>query len=162
MAHFAKLDSNKKVIAIEVVDNANLLDGNGDEQESIGIQYLITHTGWSDWKQTSYNTRGGKYYEADNTTLGDQSKAFRKNYAALGMSYDVARDAFVSDAPAASWTLNETSCLWEPPVAEPTVREDESGNTYTLDWDDGNQRWLATIGSDEYQWDASNLQWVAL
>ena len=44
MAHFAKLDSNKKVIAVEVVDNSNLLDGNGDEQESIGIQYLITHT----------------------------------------------------------------------------------------------------------------------
>ena len=45
MAHFAKLDSSNKVIAVEVVDNVNLLDGNGDEQESIGIQYLITHVG---------------------------------------------------------------------------------------------------------------------
>ena len=52
--------------------------------------------------------------------------------------------------------------MWEPPVAEPTVLADDSGNVYTLDWDDTNQRWLATIGSNEYLWDSTNLQWVAL
>jgi hypothetical protein len=35
----------------------------------------------------SYNTRGGVHY-TDGQPSADQSKAFRKNYAGLGYTYD--------------------------------------------------------------------------
>ena len=40
MAHFAKLGLNNEVIGVHVVDNVNLLDADGNEQEQIGIDYL--------------------------------------------------------------------------------------------------------------------------
>ena len=52
MAHFAKLDENNIVLNIEVVDNANCLDENGNESEEVGRQYLENVHGWTKWKQT--------------------------------------------------------------------------------------------------------------
>ena len=43
----------------------------------------------------------------------------RKNYAGIGYSYDKQRDAFIPPKPFNSWILNETTCLWEPPILEP-------------------------------------------
>jgi hypothetical protein len=89
-----------------------------------------------EWIQTSYNTRGGVHYQADsNEPSADQSKALRKNYAGIGFTYDNARDAFIPPKPYASWTLNETSCLWESPVAYPT-----DGNMYR--WDEATTAWV--------------------
>ena len=42
MAHFAKLDENKTVIEVIVVNNQVLLDPNGIEREELGIAFLIT------------------------------------------------------------------------------------------------------------------------
>jgi len=42
MAHFAKLDENNKVIFIELIENAVLLDDAGVEQESKGLDFLRT------------------------------------------------------------------------------------------------------------------------
>lgn len=86
------------------------------------------------YKQTSYNTRGGVHYQGDGTPSADQTKAFRKNYAGLGYTYDALRDAFIPPKPYASWVLNETSCLWEAPVAYPT-----DGKRYV--WDELNTAW---------------------
>ncbi len=55
MAHFAKLDDSNVVLQIDVVNNSDTLDGNGDESESVGITFLTNLTGHSNWKQTSYN-----------------------------------------------------------------------------------------------------------
>jgi hypothetical protein len=85
------------------------------------------------WVQTSYNTRGGIHYDPNTgQPSADQSKAFRKNYAGIGYSYDKDRDAFIPPKPFPSWTLNETSCLWEAPVAMPT-----DGKMYSWDEDSG-------------------------
>jgi hypothetical protein len=77
----------------------------------------LAHDGWI-YKRTSYNTRGGVHY-TDGQASADQTKAFRKNYAGLGYTYDSERDAFIPPKPFASWILNEESCLWEAPVAMP-------------------------------------------
>ena len=82
------------------------------------------------WIQTSYNTRGGVHYEPDsNTPSSDQSKALRKNHAGIGYTYDETRDAFISPKPFPSWILDDTTCVWEPPISRPT-----DGKTYR--WDD--------------------------
>ena len=73
------------------------------------------------WIQTSYNTRGGVHYEPNsNTPSSDQSKALRKNYAGIGYTYDKTKDAFIPTQQFSSWTLNNTTCLWEPPISKPS------------------------------------------
>lgn len=121
MAHFAKLDKHNKVIFVTV--------GRDEDRE----EELTERTG-DVYKQTSYNTRGGVHYQGDGTPSADQTKAFRKNYAGLGYTYDALRDAFIPPKPYASWVLNEQSCLWEAPVAYPT-----DGKRYV--WDELNTKW---------------------
>ena len=124
MAHFAKLDENNVVIFVTVGRD----EDNGKEAE------LTARTG-DVYKQTSYNTRGGVHYQANGTPSADQSKAFRKNYAGLGYTYDAGRDAFIPPKPYTSWVLNETTCLWDAPVAYPT-----DGKRYT--WDEATTSWV--------------------
>ena len=124
MAHFAKLDSNNVVIFVTVGRD----EDNGKEAE------LTARTG-DVYKQTSYNTRGGVHYQADGSPSADQSKAYRKNYAGLGYTYDAGRDAFIPPKPFNSWVLNETTCLWNAPVSMPT-----DGKRYT--WDEATTSWV--------------------
>jgi len=86
------------------------------------------------WIQTSYNTRGGVHYSPE-TGEPDGGVALRKNYAGIGFTYDATRDAFYAPQPYPSWTLNETSCIWEPPVAYPTDGERYNWNEETQSWD---------------------------
>jgi hypothetical protein len=116
MAHFAKIGLNSKVLEVQVVANEVLHDSNGVEQEVNGIDFLTKLTGWSIWKQTSYNGN------------------MRKNYAGIGDTYDEDRDAFISPKPYPSWTLNETTCRWEAPVPLP-----EDGQNYV--WNESTQQW---------------------
>lgn len=60
--------------------------------------------------------------------------SIRKNYAGIGHTYDETRDAFIPPQPYPSWTLNEDTCLWEPPIAYP-----DDGNMYQ--WNETNQQW---------------------
>jgi hypothetical protein len=113
MASFAKIGLNNKVIEVQSVVNEVLHDSNGVEQESIGIDFLTKLTGWAIWKQTSYNTFGGVHLFG--------GTPFRKNHAGIGYTYDEDRDAFISPKPFNSWILNETTCLWESPIAKPTT-----------------------------------------
>jgi hypothetical protein len=126
MASFAKLGLNGKVIEVQSVNNEVLHDANGVEQENIGIDFLTQLTGWAIWKQTSYNTRSG--------THKNGGTPFRKNFAGVGYTYDEDRDAFIPKKPFASWTLNETTCLWEAPVVKP-----DDGQRYN--WNEQNQTW---------------------
>ena len=68
------------------------------------------------WVQTSY------------------SDSFRKNYAAIGFTYDKTRDAFYQPQPYPSFTLNETTCLWESPVAYPDDGKEYNWNEDTTNW----------------------------
>ena len=85
-------------------------------------------------KRTSYNTRGGVHY-TNGEPSADQSKAFRKNYAGIGYTYDETRDAFIPPKPFDSWVLNETSCLWEAPVAYPDDGQQYTWNEELGTWD---------------------------
>ena len=120
MAHFAKLTENNIVMAVHVVNNSDILK-DGIEDEQTGIDYLTKIHGWPLWKKTSYNTTKGKYYNSDGSLHEDQSKAFRKNYAHTGATYDPIRDAFILRKPYESWSLDEESGSWKPPVECPTT-----------------------------------------
>ena len=125
MAHFALLDDNNIVTFVTVGRD----EDNGKEAE------LSARTGQT-YKQTSYNTRGGIYYTPGTDTPDpDQSKAFRKNYAGIGYTYDATLNAFITPKTFASWLLNTTTCLWEPPVPYPT-----DGKVYR--WDEDTQSWV--------------------
>ena len=88
------------------------------------------------WIQTSYNTRGGIHYQPNsNIPSEDQSKSLRKNYAGIGYTYDEDRDAFIPPKPFNSWILNETTCLWNAPVAYPQDDNKYKWNEQTLSWD---------------------------
>jgi hypothetical protein len=114
MAHFAKLDENNIVLEVNVVNNDAL---NASNEEASGIAFLTEWSGgYSNWKQTSYNGN------------------IRKNYAGIGFTYDVGRNAFIAPQPWASWTLNETTCQWEAPVAMPTDGKRYTWNEETLSW----------------------------
>ena len=126
MAHFAKLDQDKKVITVNAVHNNELLI-DGVESEQKGIDFLNNFFNTNDnWKQTSYNTQGGVH------KLG--GTPFRKNYAGIGYTYDESRNAFIAPKPYPSWILNETTCRWEAPVAYP-----DDGERYI--WNENNERW---------------------
>tara|TARA_R100001440_G_scaffold16610_1_gene28163 strand:+ start:1044 stop:1544 length:501 start_codon:yes stop_codon:yes gene_type:complete len=166
MAHFAKLGINSKVIGVEVVADDDMKNADGVEDEAVGIQFLERIHGWPLWKQTSYNTRGGKHYKEDGTESEDQSKAIRKNYAGIGYIYDEDRDAFYAPKPHASWSLNEQTANWEAPVDFPTVIDyGDPKKLYDIAWDETNTRWVAKdqeTPTGNFRWDASAKAWVAL
>ena len=127
MAHFAKIDNLRTVVFVTVGRN----EDDGKELE------LCARTGHT-YRQTSYNTRGGVHYDpVTGQPSADQSKAFRKNYAGIGYTYDPDRDAFIPPKPYPSWVLNEQTCLWDAPVAMPT-----DGKRYQ--WDEATINWVET------------------
>jgi hypothetical protein len=136
MGYFAKINNYNYVTEVHSVMN-DVFTLDGVEFEYIGINFLnsIFNTNVN-WKQTSYNTSGGVYYLPNtNIPSEDQTKAFRKNYAGIGYTYDEQRDAFIPPKPFPSWILNEFSCLWESPVQYPN-----DGNNYY--WDETMVSWV--------------------
>jgi len=111
MSHFAQVEDGivKQVIVAE--------------QDFINLGVLP-----GTWIQTSYNTRAGQHPEG---------RPLRKNYAGIGFVYDSVRDAFYAPQPFPSWSLDEQTCIWQPPVAYPS---------------DGNK----------YKWDESSVSWVLI
>lgn len=115
--------------------------------------FIDTLDNLSEWVQTSYNTRGGKHYNPE-TNEEDSGTPLRKNYAGIGYIYDANRDAFYEPQPYPSWSLNETTCWWEPPVAYPDDRK-------LYKWNEDNKQWVAYPDDDKiYSWDEENMQWI--
>jgi hypothetical protein len=122
MAHFAKVRDGK-VVEVLVME-PEFLETFVDETPG-------------EWIQCSYNTRGGVHYDPETREpSADQTKALRKNYPSIGFTYDPVRDAFFSQQPYNSWTLNEDTCMWEPPVPYPT-----DADTVLYAWNDQDQIW---------------------
>lgn len=116
MAHFAQLDENNTVTQVIVVHNNELMH-EGVEYEAKGVAFCKSLFGSNtNWKQTSYNG------------------TMRKNYAGPGFVYDAQRDAFIPPQPFASWTLDEETCRWVPPVAYPQDGKSYSWDEPTLSW----------------------------
>ena len=116
MAHFAKIDENKIVQQVIVVNNSDCGDLEFPESETIG-QSFINSIGLNGvWKQTSYNGN------------------FRKNYAGMGYTYDESINAFIPVKPYPSYILNEDTCQWESPIPRPN-------DDKFYDWDEENLTW---------------------
>ena len=147
MAHFAKLGANGKVISVLTLDNKDMLNADGVEDETVGQQYLELHNNWPApmWIQTSYNTTGNKH------NSGDNSKAFRGNYAGLGYEWDEDNNVFWPKKPYASWTKNTTDARWQSPIgdAPALTAEQESQiqagtHMWRYEWNEAGQTWDLT------------------
>jgi hypothetical protein len=147
MAHFAELDNNNKVLRVVVIGNdittTDGILGNNDMHVD-GETWCIDFFKGGTWKQTSYNHN------------------FRKQYAGIGMTYDAAKNKFISPQPYASWTLDANDD-WEAPVTHPTDTGTEE-SPKIISWDEAGQKWTATDREDpvnNFNWDASALAWVS-
>ena len=121
MAHFAKLDRENKVTGVYVVNNEVITDGDGVEQEQLGIDFLNQLFGEAGWyKQTSYNG------------------TFRKNFAGINSEYSPADDAFIHPQPYSSWVLNATTFQWEAPTPYPA--DGIEGKVYL--WNEATTNWV--------------------
>lgn len=112
MAHFAKVLDG--VVVQVIVAEQEFIDN-------------LVDTSPGTWIQTSYNTRDGVHT--------DGGTPLRKNFAGVGFTYDSELDAFIPPKPYPSWTLDNTTCVWEPPVACPSEGE-YSWNEETQTWDE--------------------------
>ena len=119
MAHYAFL--NMQNIVTEVIVGKDETDGPINWEIHYGnIREQVC-------KRTSYNTVGGVHLYG--------GTPFRKNFAGIGYTYDESRDAFIPPKIYESWVLNETTCLWDPPIAYP-----DDGLEYR--WDEPHQQWI--------------------
>jgi len=125
MAKFAQIDENNIVTQV-IVAEQDFIDALSDLNR---------------WVKTSYNIRGGVYYDPntnepaeDQSVIQDDLARMRKNYAGIGYTYDESRDAFIPPQPYPSWILNEETCLWNSPVPYPT-----DGQVYI--WNEENTVW---------------------
>ena len=121
MAHFTILDNDNIVTSTIVVDNSDIQDASGNEVEQIGKDYLEKVLGAGKYVQTSYNG------------------TFRKHFAGIGFTYDESKDVFIPSKLYPSWTLNDDTCMWEPPVDRPNASD---GKAYT--WNEDTQAWDET------------------
>lgn len=115
-------------------------------KDGIVINVIVSNQDFVDtleetWIQTSYNTYGGVYYDSE-TGAPSEGTALRKNYASVGFSYDAEKDAFIAPQPFSSWSIDEDTCLWVPPIVYP-----EDGNVYT--WGEEEATWVQIYLADE-------------
>jgi hypothetical protein len=116
MSHFAQIDENNIVTQVIVIEQDVVDTGLFGDPAS--------------WIQTSYNTSGGVHTQG--------GTPLRKNYAGIGYTYDSSRDAFIPPKPFNSWSLNETSCLWEAPTPMPT-------DDKMYRWDEDTTSWIEIV-----------------
>lgn len=112
MAHFAKVDRDKVIKVI--VAESEFFD-----------TFIDTEPG--EWIQTSYNTKGNQHLNGGTPLRG--------NFAGVGYTYDREHDVFYAPQPYPSWTLNQTTWLWESPTARPQDGKNYSWNESTQSWD---------------------------
>ena len=147
MAHFAKLGANGKVIQVLTMDNDKMLNADGVVDEKVGQQWLQTHNNWPAemWIQTSYNTSQNTH------SSGDNSKAFRGNYAGIGYTWDEDDQIFWPKKPYASWVKNTATASWDSPIgaapaltAEQQSQNEANTHMWSYVWNEDNQSWDLT------------------
>ena len=145
MAHFAKIGMNGKVIQVLTLDNKDMLNADGVEDESVGQQYLEQHNNWPAqmWIQTSYNTQNNQHK--------DGGTPFRGNYAGVGYTWDEDDQIFWPKKSYASWVKNNSEARWQSPIgdapaltAEQTSQNEAGTHRWGYDWNEANQTWDLT------------------
>ena len=127
MSHYSFL--NDENIVVEVItgkdedDLETLPEGFASWEE-----YYETKRDGLTCKRTSYNTQAGVHLNGDT--------ALRGNYAGIGHTYDEENDVFYSPQPYPSWTLDESTWYWIPPVPYP----EDDGESY-WEWNETDQTW---------------------
>lgn len=114
MAHFAEINEQNMVLRIIVVNNDVIRDSQGNEIEEIGISFCKNLFGGT-WIQTSYNAK------------------IRGKYAAIGDTYNLREDLFISPQPYPSWI--RTGSYWQAPVPLPEDEKMYKWNEEELRWD---------------------------
>ena len=147
MAHFAKLGANGKVIQVLTLDNKDMLNADGVEDETVGQQYLELHNNWPSqmWIQTSYNTK------ANTHTLG--GTPFRGNYAGIGYTWDEDDQIFWPKKPHASWVKDTSTACWKSPIGDPPALPEEN----QAQNDAGTHRWMYDWNEENQSWDLTNI-----
>jgi hypothetical protein len=142
MAHFAKLGENEKVIAVLTLNNSDMLNASGVEDETVGQQYLERHNNWPAhlWIQTSYNTFGNQHNKG--------KTPFRGNYAGIGYTWDANDQIFWPKKPYDSWVKHIPTASWKSPIGDaPALTEEQiaqnKANTHRwcYNWNEANQSW---------------------
>jgi hypothetical protein len=136
MAHFAKLGANGKVIAVLTLNNSDMLNASGVEDETVGQQYLELHNNWPAqmWIQTSYNTQGGQHK--------NNGTPFRGNYAGIGYTWDEEDQIFWPKKPYASWVKHIPTASWKSPIGDaPALTEEQITAKSYYEWNEAGQSW---------------------
>ena len=132
MAHFAKLNDKNIVERVIVINNIDLLNSSGGEEEGIGVAFCRELYGQDGiWKQTSYNQN------------------MRGNYAGIGMTYMervetlgvASTDVFMPQQPYASWTVGVGTARWyppSPPGPAPALTDAEIAARKSYVWNESN------------------------
>ena len=145
MAHFAKIGMNGKVIQVLTLDNKDMKNADGVEDEKVGQQYLELHNNWPAqmWIQTSYNTQGNQH-KIGGTPL-------RGNYAGIGYEWDEDNQIFWPKKPFASWVKNTSTAEWDSPIgdapaltAEQQSQNDARTHQWGYNWNEDSQSWDLT------------------
>ena len=145
MAHFAKLGANGKVIQVLTLNNGDMLNADGVEDESVGQQYLEHHNNWPAqmWIQTSYNTSGNQHKNGGTPLRG--------NYAGIGYEWDEDNNIFWPKKPYASWVKDTTIANWKSPLgdapaltAEQQSQNEAGTNSWVYELNEANQSWDLT------------------
>jgi len=140
MAHFAKISDTSKVLTVLTLNNKDMLNADGVEDESVGQQYLERHNNWPAqmWIQTSYNTSRG--------THKDGGTPLRGNYAGIGYTWDEDNNIFYVKKPYASWVLNTTTASWHSPIGDAPddlTDEEKAAETFYV-WNEDAKSWDKT------------------
>ncbi len=146
MAHFAKLGINGKVIKVLTLDDKDMLNADGVQDESVGQQYLETHNNWPAemWIQTSYNTINGQHKNGGTPLRG--------NYAATGYTWDEDNQIFWPKKPYASWVKHVESASWKSPIGDaPALTEEQ-----TLQNQAGTHEWIYKWNEETRTWNLTN------
>lgn len=142
MAHFAKINNDKKVLMVLTLNNSDMINASGVEDELIGQQYLEKHNNWPAhmWIQTSYNTSSGQHKNG--------GTPFRGNYAGIGFAWDEDNQIFWTEKPYTSWVKHIPTASWKSPIGDaPALTEEQiSQNTakthgWIYKWNETNQSW---------------------
>jgi len=124
MAHYAFLDTNN-IVTEGIV-------GKDEGEDNIDWEQHYGKFRGQTCKRTSYNTSAGVHKSG--------GTPYRKNYAGIGYTFDSNRNAFIPPKLFASWSLNETSCVWDAPTPMPT-----DGKIYR--WDEPTLSWIEVTRS---------------
>jgi hypothetical protein len=126
MAHYARVNSENIVTYVTPIPNEMITDENGVEHEEWALTHLystIPDSVNDRWIQTSYNNN------------------FRKRYAGLGYTWDEVRNAFIPPKPYASWTFDEQTLDWEPPIPMPQISDPPDSNGPFYIWNEEIGNW---------------------